>query len=355
MSAAALVGDVVVLLFGVFMCVGPLMTRASLQFGVRVPPGFAKAPVVRRERRSYQWRSVLIAVGALAALIALGGHVPRWPSRVVLIIEVAADLGCIWWAHHQIAKVKSAEGWFGGRRQVVVADTSWRSEPEAFPARWLLPAMVVIVATVIAGVMRYPHLPAYLTQGGHRMATSPASAFALVAGQLYVTGLWTGLLVLVYRSRPDLDAADPAASLRRYRKALGSFGRAGLILLACIDASLLLVGLRLWQVVHLSGGANVLVAVPAVAGLAGFLLTIRHAGSVRALTAAGGLVADRDDDRYWKGGIVYVNRDDPAVLVGARVVFGWTVNFGNPVAWLLVAGFFAVPAGLVAVGLATGI
>lgn len=355
MSAAVLVGDVMVLLFGGFMCVGPLVTRPSLRFGVRVPPGYAEAPVIRRERRAYQWRSILVAIGALAALIALGGHTSRWPSRVILITEVGADLGCFWWAHHQIAKVKSAEGWFAGRRQTVVADTSWRGEPEAFPARWLLPAVAVIAATVIVGVLRYPHLPAYLTRGDHRVATSPASAFAVVVGQLYATGLWTGLLVLVYRSRPDLDTADPAASLRSYRKALGAFGRAGLILLACVDASVLLFALHLWHVLHLSGGANLLVALPVAAGLAGFLVTVVGAGRAPARTVAGAQATDRDDDRYWKGGIVYANLDDPALLVGARVAFGWTVNLGNPIAWLLVAGFLTLPAGLVIVKVATGI
>ncbi len=355
MSASVLVGDVVVVLFGVFMCVGPLVTRPSLQFGVRVPPGYAKASVIRQARRAYQWRSVLIAVGALGALVALGGHAARWPSRLIVVIEVAADLGCFWWAHQQIAKVKSTEGWFVGRRQMVVADTSWRSEPEAFPARWLLPALAVIVATVIVGVVRYPHLPTYLIRGNHREQTSPASAFAVVLGQLYVTGLWTGLLVLVYRSRPDLDTADPAASLYRYRKALRAFGRAGLILLACVDASVLLFALDLWQVLHLSGGANVLMVLPVVAGLVGFLVTAVGAGRARARTIAVAQATERDDDRYWKGGIVYLNLDDPALLVGARVAFGWTVNLGNPIAWLLVTGFLAVPAGLVVVRLATGI
>jgi len=355
MTAAVLAGDSVVLMFGVFMCVGPLATRPSLQFGVRLPPGYTGARVIRRERRTYRWRSILIGIGALAALIALGGHTSRWPSRLVLVIEVAADLGCFWWAHQKIAKVKSAEGWFAGRRQTVVADTSWRSEPEAFPTRWLLPAIAVIVATVVVGVLRYPHLPAYLTRDDHRVQTSLASAFAVVVGQLYVTGLWTGLLVLVYRARPDLDTADPAASLRSYRKALEAFGRAGLVLLACLDASVLLFALRLWQVLHLSGSTNLLVALPVVAGLVGFLVTVVSAGRARAArTLAGVRAADRDDDRYWKGGIVYVNVDDPAVLVGARVTFGWTVNLGNPIAWLLVVGFLAIPVGLVVVRLATG-
>ncbi len=251
--------------------------------------------------------------------------------------------------------MKSAEGWFAGRRQTVVADTSWRTQPERFPDR-------------MAGAggggdrghrnRRCRALPvsAGLSQpGGHRVVTSPVSAFAVVAGQVYATGLWTAMLVLVYRSRPDLDTADPAASLRRHRAALGVFARAGLILLAGVDLSLLLVALGLWQILRLSGAGNVLVLAPFALGLAAFFGAVVAAGAARTRTTPGATATDRDDDRFWKAGIVYVNRDDPAVLVGARVAFGWTVNLGNPAAWLLMAGFLAVPAGLIAIRLATGI
>ena len=50
-------------------------------------------------------------------------------------------------------------------------------------------------------------------------------------------------------------------------------------------------------------------------------------GNVRGLARAAG--TDRDDDRFWKAGLVYVNRDDPAILIGARFGVGWTLNFGN--------------------------
>ena len=139
----------------------------------------------------------------------------------------------------------------------------------------------MIVATVIIGVFRYPHLPAYLSRGGHRVATSPLSAFGVVVGQVYATGLWTALLLLVYRSRPDLDTADPAASLRSYRKALGVFGRAGLVLLACVDLTILLAALQLWQIVRLSGSGDILVLVPFVLGLVAFFCAVVRAGAVR--------------------------------------------------------------------------
>jgi uncharacterized membrane protein len=63
---------------------------------------------------------------------------------------------------------------------------------------------------------------------------------------------------------------------------------------------------------------------------------------------------DRDDDRFWKAGLIYVNRDDPAIMVGNRFGVGWTFNFANPTAWLVLAGIAAVPAGLAAIGAAAG-
>ncbi|MDQ2905934.1 MAG: DUF5808 domain-containing protein [Ktedonobacteraceae bacterium] len=38
----------------------------------------------------------------------------------------------------------------------------------------------------------------------------------------------------------------------------------------------------------------------------------------------------RDDDRYWPGGFLYNNPDDPALFVPKRYGLGWTLNFGHP-------------------------
>jgi uncharacterized membrane protein len=44
------------------------------------------------------------------------------------------------------------------------------------------------------------------------------------------------------------------------------------------------------------------------------------------------LDAARDDDTHWRGGLLYVNRDDPQLLVPRRFGVGWTLNFAHPVA-----------------------
>jgi uncharacterized membrane protein len=283
-----------------------------------------------------------------------------WVPRIILLPELAAGYGCFCIARRKIAAVKNADNWFAGLRQTVVTDTSWRTDPPRFPVRWLMPALIVIAATVTVGALRYPGLPAHIVTGsGHRVPKSAVSVL-IVAGQLYFTLVYSGLMLIVHRSRPDIEAADPVASTLRYRRFLAAFTRALLTMAALADASLLLIALRDWQVYRLADAGRVLPVLPFVAGV--LLLAAvaartgqggsRLNGNVRGLALAAG--TDRDDDRFWKGGLLYVNRDDPALVVGARFGFGWALNFGNPVAWLLIAGFVAVWAGLAVIGAAAG-
>jgi uncharacterized membrane protein len=182
----------------------------------------------------------------------------------------------------------------------------------------------------------------------------------MVAEQLYVTVLWSGLMLIAYRSRPDIESADPAASALRYRRFLASYARALLTFIALVDVSLLLIALPHWQVYRLPGAGRALPALPFAAGvlLLGAVAArtgqggSRLNGNVRGLAPAAG--TDRDDDRFWKAGLLYVNRDDPAIVVGARFGVGWMLNAGNPAAWLIIAGIVAAPAGLALIGVAAG-
>jgi uncharacterized membrane protein len=363
MSTSNLAADVTVSLFGVLLCLTPAMTRPTLPFGVRVPPERASATVIGQQRRAYYWRTAVIGGCAIVATVLISSHTSWWPPRLILLAEIAADFVCYRLARKQITAVKTAEDWYAGRRQVVATDTSWRSDPPRFPLPWLLPALAVIAATVIIGVIRYPGLPPRLAAGlgGHPVAKSPLSAFAIVIAQLYVTILWTGVMFIVYRSRPDIESADAAASTRRYRRFLAAFSRAVFVLLALIDLSLLLGALRKWQVYRLAGAGAVLPILPFAAGLLILAAVAWHSGQggyrlagepASGMTPAG---VDRDDDRFWKAGLVYVNRDDPAIMVGARFGVGWTFNLANPLAWLVLAGIIAVPAGLAVIGAVIGI
>jgi uncharacterized membrane protein len=231
---------------------------------------------------------------------------------------------------------------------------------------WLLPALTIVAATAVVGIVRYPHLPnqlpVHLTAAGvadRYAAKSVWTAFSALAVQLFVTAIMAGLLVLTYRSRPEIDAADVAGSASRYRRFLFAVSRAMLTCAALVDLSMMLAVFELWQVFHVSSGTMMaLVTAPAILGVIVLVLVIvrtgqagsRLAGATTAAAPTGhNLPTNRDDDRFWKGGLIYVNQDDPAVVVPRRYGVGWTLNFGNPRSFVVLAVVIVVVVGLVLV------
>jgi hypothetical protein len=99
-------------------------------------------------------RAAAVAACCTTTAFLLPDGTSSWVSRLILLLELAAGLGCQQLARRQITAAKRAEQWFAGRRQVVVADTGWRADPPA----WLS------------------------TTGGRLTSKSPASAFAPVIG-----------------------------------------------------------------------------------------------------------------------------------------------------------------------------
>ena len=155
MSAASLAGVLPVLIVGTAICSAPAVSRPTLPFGVRVPRARTGAPVIKRERRAYYWRTAAIGLcctaAAVVVVVVANGHGPWWPTRIILIPEMAAGFLCFRIAQRKIAAVKNKDEWFAGLRQTVVADTSWRTDPPRFPVRWLIPALAVIAATIAVG------------------------------------------------------------------------------------------------------------------------------------------------------------------------------------------------------------
>jgi uncharacterized membrane protein len=46
---------------------------------------------------------------------------------------------------------------------------------------------------------------------------------------------------------------------------------------------------------------------------------------------------------HWRGGIFYVNPEDPELCVNKRFGIGYTLNFGRPEAWVLLGLILLIP------------
>ncbi|MET0136061.1 MAG: DUF5808 domain-containing protein [Kibdelosporangium sp.] len=303
--------------------------RPTLPFGVRVAAVRADDPAIVAQRRIYT--RLVLSAAVLAAVLAVALELGALAVAVALGV---ADMAFYYLAYRRIRAVKRQEWWQAEHRYGVTVDTSFRTNPVRIPWLWLTPAVAVLVVTVTIG-------------WGHRLDTVLVGTglVGTVLGQLGATVLMPVVALLVLRARPDLDAARPVASARRYRVYLLGTARLVLLLATAINLQLLLRALPQWGLVPRTTFWTAAQFVPLGLVVLGFLYWEFRVGQAgHRLPALPGEadentgVVQRDDDKYWfLAGMIYVNRRDPAVLVHRRVGVYWTLNLGHPVAWLVLA------------------
>jgi uncharacterized membrane protein len=364
--ALLLLPAVTLLLLGAAAWAMPAFTQPTLPFGVRIPRERAAEPAVATVLRPYRTRVAVNSTGVTAAataVLATTGHngladAVALPCAVLLLVGL--NWAAYYRAHRTIASAKSAGSWYEGVPQGVAVDTSLRTRPERFPWLWLLPALLITLGTAVTGAIRYPTLPARLAThwnaaghaDGHARTSIPV-AFIPVILQLVNGVLLAGTAAFALRSRQLLDAERPRASAVQHRGFVRWTARGLLVLAACVDLSLLGTALMTWQVVSYGAVAATVVALPLLLGSSGALAIAVRTGAQGSRLAVRdddgqAQIANRDDDRFWKAGVLYVNRDDSSVFVPKRFGIGWTVNMGHPAGVLALLLLIAVPVGVAA-------
>ncbi|GAB2755712.1 DUF1648 domain-containing protein [Sinomonas soli] len=327
----------------------PSINSPTVPFGVRVPLHHADDPTVLRQTRIYRWRvaaSWIVAAAVGVAIYSLTGETLTLSLSVLLLVGLW--YGCFFLANREIRAAKTAEGWYKGLHQGIAVDTGLRTAPPRFPWLWLSPALIITVATVVIGVLSYPSMPEvlavhYAKGVPNRLASkSVGAAFSLVFVQIGITALLAGMAAaIIFRSRPDIDPAHPTGSARWHRHYVVLGARALLGLAAMIDVGMLGSSLLMWTGTA-TPWAHAVVALPILAAVAVAAVVLARNNREPDEGDEDTGISHRDDDRYWRGGLFYINREDPALMVPRRFGLGWTLNFGNPTTAMLAAGVVAL-------------
>ena len=71
--------------------------------------------------------------------------------------------------------------------------------------------------------------------------------------------------------------------------------------------------------------------------------TGHEAGTAPSGHTAVAVVGDSTPDARWLGGVLYFNREDPALIVEKRFGVGYTLNFAHPAAWIIICALCCLP------------
>jgi uncharacterized membrane protein len=301
------------------------LSRAGHYFGVTVDPGFPETPEGRRILRRFRRRlwiyfvlgSAVVAAGVLkdrTVLVAAG-----------LVWQVVRVLWSFWDAHRQaLPHAVPATS----VREASLAPRS-ASLPGGIPGQ--AGPFVLLLATAAWLSSRWDAIPArYPIHWGldGRLNGWSERTFSGVYGPLLTAGLV--LAVLLGLAQAILTSSRDASERSR---------RANLVVLLAVEFLVAMVAAFaacLPLIPKPLALLPVALGVPVVATVAIFLYMVRVAREVRPQGS------DGTPDRYWPAGLVYVNRGDPALLVPKRFGIGYTLNFGNPRAWLVLAAIVAL-------------
>jgi len=341
-----LVVRVVLLALGTFSAIMhwflPRLTRPDLYFAVTVAAEFRDSTAGRLILRQYRRE----LVRASAVTLALLGTLVLTPAFRIAPLALLLQLGAYFTVYYRARRLVLPNA---------VAPTTIREARIGTPARqipggWMTASGPLALLFACAGYLaaHWQQIPARLVlHFGANGAPNRWAARSIGTAFLPIfiaTVILLALTFLLYGMahwlRPIYAGGFQGEHESRFRRA------ASIVLLVMeywIAALFSYLAIRPLLPASLERPPVAIAMVAGLIAIAGsaVLMWLGQAGSrmpsqQRSGTASAGPVGDRTEDRFWKLGVFYFNRDDPAVMVERRFGIGYTVNFAHPIAWIII-------------------
>lgn len=346
---------IVTLVMQVFV---PYLVRETIVFGVTVPEQNIKHPILGLMKKRY---AQIVGISGVVLLVIL--LVINWiakPSEItqgILLLSVlygmlAVSLVLYWLNHQKITKLKKKEQWGINIKQVRAVDLTARSRDEILPWPFYVVPIGVTVFLMIFTVLHYEQIPnnvaVHWGPNGEADAWQEKSYFTAISlplVMLMMQCMMWGIVDSVKRSAIRLSVNRQEESLEdqlKTRKYMSWH-----MMLISYALTVLLSVLQLSNIYpSLAEGGKLLPLFIAflVLVLGSLLFYVWKKRQLR-LSYVDNVVSevmDVDEDRYWKGGLIYMNAQDPSVFVEKRFGVGWTMNLANPRAYIVIVLPFVI-------------
>jgi uncharacterized membrane protein len=334
----------------------PYISRKTLTFGVSIPSAVYDDERLKKLRKGFSIK-VITAGLAIAALSVIPFFLMEAANAIsvmtaLVLVYVLLIFPVYLAGNKAVKKIKEEEGWDIDAGQRVVADTKFSSSKHAVSALWFLLYAVIIIGTLLLGILMYDQIPdkvvMQMDTAGNPTRLADKS-FGLIlfapATQAAIAILMGFVYWMMGRTPPVIDPDQPEVSSAQNAKF--RYGWSAFTVFMGIALLLVFSVTQMWFVGWIPESLVLWIPMGITGAMiiAAIVLSIKMGQSgnrIRIGKTADGKKINRDDDRYWKGGMFYVNKNDPALFVEKRFGVGFTINFGRPAAVLVFLGIIAV-------------
>lgn len=354
------IGAILDVLFLGVLLLTPRVSAPQYRYGVLLPAPARGDPALAAADHAYRIGIGFAAVAGVPFLAVGATAGWAWMALVAPFVVLAVAFAGYFVARREVLRVKASGAWPSPGPRVAVAEWVPAEVDHTWPA-WLLLPIVVWVAFLAWGIVLYPGLPASLpthfNNNGVADAYSPKSVGTAFYGQfigLAVLAVFALLAAAITRARAPLDPARPRTDAARQFQFRAQGVRALLAFGAFLQVTIGLSSALTWNAISGTAAGGLLVIIPTFVGVVIVLAVILRLGQLGSRIpmppepegppiAPAGARQPRDDDASWAGGVLYVNRQDSALLIPRRFGVGWTLNWGNPWSWVIIGALVAVP------------
>ncbi|WP_419887823.1 DUF1648 domain-containing protein [Neobacillus niacini] len=330
----------------------PFLVKRTIIFGITVPEKHIKNEQLLSYKKNYTFIVALVSVIALASYV-LWVLVSNPVEEKTVLIGTFIQFGIIlfslslyFYYHGKTLQLKKKQNWMEQLKQVKVADLSVRSQDEMLSWYVFLLPIVMTVGVIVYTIFQYDLLPNQIPThwGANGKADrftekTPISAISLPLTLLAMQVMFLGINIGKSKSGIQLSATSLNASRNRQltlRKNSSwlMFGVSFLLTIMFSFFQLTTIHPNLFAGTAMMAAPMIFLVI-LLTGTIIFAVKVGRSDkqSVGELKED---LTDYDEDSYWKGGLFYFNRNDPSIFVEKRFGVGWTLNFGNPIGYIIV-------------------
>ncbi|MCI4397231.1 MAG: hypothetical protein JHC34_00155 [Acidobacteria bacterium] len=333
-------------LLGALLLIMPHLTRREIYFGVTVIGTFRSSENAKKILFRYRIRVLGATLLSLAFVAWAGFHFTFW------VADLAPALLLLCAVPAYLASYKSSKAFHvapsGFREALLVAR---RESLPGGPVFQSLP-MLALIAVTSWTILHWGNLPSRLPLRydfhGNPTVWTTLSPVHVFGPPVFLLLLCIAIFLIAYgiiRSPLRTAVSGPESEReRRYRRRMVGALLATEYFIAMIGSAILLSPLLTpSQVSWLAVVVAVLSILFAPALILALVVTARHRARgetevvIETVTPVQAPSGDRTPDECWLGGILYFNRDDPALFLPKRFGVGYTLNFGNRWSWVILA------------------